>query len=48
MFQKKKAHNASIIVYLWDHRRFLSDTYIGQIPEYPSDNEFLNINFLMS
>jgi hypothetical protein len=41
-------NNDKIIIRVWDKRKCLSDTFIAQVPETPTENDFFNINFLQS
>ena len=39
-------HNDKIIIRLWDKRKLLVDLFIAQVPEFPSQNDPFNINYL--
>lgn len=38
--------NDKIVIRVWDKRKCMSDTFVAQIPEIPTENDFFNINFL--
>ena len=41
------AFNDKIIVRVWDNR-ILNDLFIAAIPEIASDNDFFNLNYLLT
>lgn len=41
-------NNDKIVIRVWDKRVCMSDTFIGQIPEFPQENDFFNITYLQS
>ena len=36
--------NDKIIIRVWDQRKFFSDTFIGNVPEIPNENDNFNLN----
>ena len=40
--------NDKIVIRIWDQRICMTDTFIGQVPEVPTENDFFSLSFLQS